>query len=207
MHTLIAVTHLLPLCVLYESFYIEFGVGFVFGADYLFTLKLLWVSGIIFTNGFDYMLCLSIITDIYSFRTKWIQIYLFDFILYLPGLMGVVLVIVASGSVEEKIINIIGIILFFGGMIANRISLIKKSTLPVCLYTSGMSGQDNMLEEVKLIRGKAELGDADAQYNLGLSYLNGYGVPQNNIVAEKWLRRAAQQNHQEARRMLFKMKS
>ena len=33
----------------------------------------------------------------------------------------------------------------------------------------------------------AEQGDADAQYNLGLMYAKGRGVPQNNIYAHMWL--------------------
>ena len=34
---------------------------------------------------------------------------------------------------------------------------------------------------------RAEQGDADAQYNLGLMYNNGLGVPQNLVQAHKWL--------------------
>ena len=39
----------------------------------------------------------------------------------------------------------------------------------------------------------AEQGNADAQYNLGVIYDTGQGVPQNNKTAVKWYRLAAEQ--------------
>ena len=39
----------------------------------------------------------------------------------------------------------------------------------------------------------AEQGDADAQYNLGVMYYEGYGVPEDNKTAVKWFRLAAEQ--------------
>ena len=39
----------------------------------------------------------------------------------------------------------------------------------------------------------AKQGDADAQYNLGLMYRNGQGVPQDYKTAVKWYRLAAEQ--------------
>ena len=39
----------------------------------------------------------------------------------------------------------------------------------------------------------AEQGDAKAQYNLGLMYAKGYGVPQHDATAVKWFRKAAEQ--------------
>ena len=39
----------------------------------------------------------------------------------------------------------------------------------------------------------AEQGDATAQFNLGLMYDNGQGVPQNHKTAVKWYRLAAEQ--------------
>ena len=38
----------------------------------------------------------------------------------------------------------------------------------------------------------AEAGDVDAQYNLGIMYDNGYGVPQDYAEAVKWYRLAAE---------------
>lgn len=43
-------------------------------------------------------------------------------------------------------------------------------------------------------------GEKDAQYKLGISYLNGYfGLDRNYTYAEKWLNQAAQQGHLEAK--------
>jgi len=41
----------------------------------------------------------------------------------------------------------------------------------------------------------AEQGDTGAQFNLGLMYSNGYGVPQNYKTAFKWYTLAAEQGH------------
>ena len=45
------------------------------------------------------------------------------------------------------------------------------------------------------LRRDAEQGDASAQYNLGLTYDNGIGVPQDHAEAAEWTRRAAEQGH------------
>ena len=39
----------------------------------------------------------------------------------------------------------------------------------------------------------AEQGDASAQYNLGLLYTNGQGVPQDDVQARRWFEKAAVQ--------------
>ncbi len=39
----------------------------------------------------------------------------------------------------------------------------------------------------------AEQGDADAQFNLGIMYDNGRGVPQDYVQAVRWYRKAAEQ--------------
>lgn len=41
----------------------------------------------------------------------------------------------------------------------------------------------------------AEAGHAKAQYGLGLMYANGSGVPQDDLLASQWLRKAADQGH------------
>ncbi len=58
------------------------------------------------------------------------------------------------------------------------------------------------LREIKPL---AEQGDADAQYNLGLMYSNGRGVPQNHKTAVKWWRLAAEQGHAGAQAKLGAM--
>ena len=44
-------------------------------------------------------------------------------------------------------------------------------------------------------KAKAELGDAEAQFNLGFCYANGQGVRKDKEEAVKWFRRAAEQNY------------
>jgi TPR repeat protein len=46
---------------------------------------------------------------------------------------------------------------------------------------------------MKWFRLAADQGHADAQYNLGLMYYNGHGVPKNYPEAAKWFRVAADQ--------------
>ena len=48
----------------------------------------------------------------------------------------------------------------------------------------------------------AELGDADGQLNLGLSYAEGSGVECDYQEAKKWWRLAAEQGNKEAVRAL-----
>ena len=47
--------------------------------------------------------------------------------------------------------------------------------------------------EVAAVRARAEAGDAGAQNDLGLSYVHGQGVPQDDAEAVRWLRLAADQ--------------
>ena len=51
---------------------------------------------------------------------------------------------------------------------------------------------------VRLIRPLAEHGDANAQYNLGVLYDNGLGVPQDRVRAYMWLNLAATQGRESA---------
>ena len=60
-------------------------------------------------------------------------------------------------------------------------------------------------QAVALYRKAADLGNADAQFKLGLMYKNGSGVVLNNIQAIEWLRKAALQGHENAKRILNNM--
>src|ERR1700733_10989728 len=51
----------------------------------------------------------------------------------------------------------------------------------------------------------AESGNASAQFNLGLLYLDGHGVPQNPAEAANWFRRAAEQDYTGAQHNLGAM--
>ena len=48
------------------------------------------------------------------------------------------------------------------------------------------------------LRALAEQGDTRAQYNLGFSYANGEGFPQDYVEAVRWYRLAADQGHVDA---------
>lgn len=49
-----------------------------------------------------------------------------------------------------------------------------------------------------IMRPLAEAGDADAQYNIGWMYLNGYGLRVNDSLALEWWRKASEQGHSDA---------
>ena len=49
--------------------------------------------------------------------------------------------------------------------------------------------------DIETMRKAAEAGDADAQYDLGLMYHDGEGVPEDYVEAVKWFRKAAEQGH------------
>jgi TPR repeat protein len=49
-----------------------------------------------------------------------------------------------------------------------------------------------------IMRPLAEEGDADAQYNIGWMYLNGYGLRINDNLALEWWQKASAQGHSDA---------
>jgi len=49
-----------------------------------------------------------------------------------------------------------------------------------------------------IMRPLAESGDADAQYNIGWMYLNGYGLRVNDSLALEWWHKASGQGHTDA---------
>ena len=53
-------------------------------------------------------------------------------------------------------------------------------------------------QAVKWYTKAAEQGDADAQYNLGLMYANGQGVPQDNVYAHMWFNLGAANGNEPA---------
>ena len=57
-------------------------------------------------------------------------------------------------------------------------------------------------EAVKMFRLAADQGDATAQYNLGVMYAKGKGVPQDHAEAVKWYRLAADQGEARAQFIL-----
>ncbi len=55
---------------------------------------------------------------------------------------------------------------------------------------------------IRELRPLAEQGVAEAQFNLGIMYNNGHGVPQDYAKAVKWYRKAAEQGYAEAQHNL-----
>ena len=54
-----------------------------------------------------------------------------------------------------------------------------------------LSAQDDL----DTVRQAAEQGDATAQFNLGVMYAKGEGVPQDDAEAVRWFRLSAEQGH------------
>ena len=61
-----------------------------------------------------------------------------------------------------------------------------------------LSAQDDL----DTVRQAADQGDAEAQYNLGLMYVNGEGVPKDDAEAVRWYRLAAEQGDASAQHNL-----
>ncbi len=56
----------------------------------------------------------------------------------------------------------------------------------------------NFAEAYCVLKPYAESGDAEAQYNIGWMYLNGYGLMMNDSKALEWWRRASDQGYTDA---------
>ena len=57
---------------------------------------------------------------------------------------------------------------------------------------------EDLVASAKRYLESAEQGDAKAQWNLGLMYLAGLGVPQDLVAAEQWIEKAAAQGYADA---------
>ena len=60
-------------------------------------------------------------------------------------------------------------------------------------------------QDYETIRRSAEQGDAEAQFNLGVMYVNGRGVPRDYVSAQMWLILAAANGAENAREALGKV--
>ncbi len=60
------------------------------------------------------------------------------------------------------------------------------------MYSGGWGVPEDGAEAAKWYRRAAEQGNALAQSNLGATYHNGEGVPQDYVLAHMWLNLAAQ---------------
>ena len=55
---------------------------------------------------------------------------------------------------------------------------------------------------IEFQKARAAEGSSSAQYDLGMRYLNGDGLEKNPELAKKWLQRAADQDHTQAKQQL-----
>ncbi|MGD9969522.1 MAG: hypothetical protein AB7S65_03640, partial [Sulfuricurvum sp.] len=80
------------------------------------------------------------------------------------------------------------------------ISIALSATLIAGSFEDGIKAFDkkDYATAVKLWQPMAENGNMAAQYNLGILYENGYGVPRNDSEAFKWYLKAAEQGHIDA---------
>lgn len=63
------------------------------------------------------------------------------------------------------------------------------------MYTKGNGVAQDYRRATDWLRKTAELGDAQAQYNLGVAYDQGQGVAQDYKQAVTWFRKAAEQGY------------
>ena len=67
--------------------------------------------------------------------------------------------------------------------------------ISVCLSQKVLAESEEEIKSFQLYQPKAKQGDADAQFNLAILYLQGRGTPQSDIYAVYWLTKAAKQGH------------
>ena len=82
------------------------------------------------------------------------------------------------------------LVLVFAAVVTVQLTEIKRKTVPERLSPSRLE------TEIEQLRVEAELlGDAVAQFSLGLMYATGNGVPRDYQEAIKWYRLAAEQGY------------
>jgi len=79
------------------------------------------------------------------------------------------------------------------------------ATILLFIYPNHAASQQDRQEAPTIIRRAAEQGVATAQFNLGMKYLQGDGVPQDYEEAEEWFRQSAEQGNTSAQCMLGAM--
>ena len=67
-----------------------------------------------------------------------------------------------------------------------------------CLLAFGLLASAVFAEDLAETRKKAEQGEAEAQFGLGVMYDNGIGVPKDEVEAVKWYRKAAERGNANA---------
>ena len=88
------------------------------------------------------------------------------------------------------------------------LALLAFATLPAAAdFAAGLAAYNkgDYITAFQEWRSLAEQGDAPSQYNLGLLYLDGHGVPQSPAEAAKWFKRSAEQDYTDAQHNLGAM--
>ena len=67
--------------------------------------------------------------------------------------------------------------------------------ISVCLSQKVLAVSEEETKSFQLYQPQAKQGDADAQFNLAILYLQGRGTSQSDIYAVYWLTKAAKQGH------------
>ncbi|QCE32625.1 SEL1-like repeat protein [Acetobacteraceae bacterium] len=79
--------------------------------------------------------------------------------------------------------------------------------LPLCFLYQGIAGVAHAIDPAQIddFVQRADHGDMQAEYVLGISFLKGDGIVQNDFLAKQYLKLAAAQGHQEAQIQLDKI--
>ena len=86
------------------------------------------------------------------------------------------------------------------GLVALVLSLSLAAPVTAGPFEDGFAAAErgDYATAFKLWRPLADQGDASAQFNLGIMYAQGEGVPQDYVQAHKWYRKAADQGDADA---------
>jgi TPR repeat protein len=83
-------------------------------------------------------------------------------------------------------------------MKANRLVFTVLLVLSAAVFQLRAEQPGINRKKIEELRAKAEAGDDDSEYHLGLRYCNGEGVPKDFSKAVKWFRKAADQGNVQA---------
>src|SRR5438067_907840 len=83
-------------------------------------------------------------------------------------------------------------------MKANQLLFTVLLLLSAAVFQLPAQRTESNRKQVDAVKAKAEAGDADSEYQLGVRYYNGEGVPKDFSEAVKWYRKAAEQGLAEA---------
>src|SRR6266481_4879312 len=83
-------------------------------------------------------------------------------------------------------------------MKANELVLTVLFLLSAAVFQLPAQQNETDRKQLEEVKAKAEAGDADSEYRLGLCYYNGEGVAKDFSEAVKWFRKSAEQGFAQA---------